>query len=135
MISTGTRSHTARPLIELLEQPGTATDLAEESGIPLSTTARKLELLVGRRPTSQEITIGNMIHSAVEVSNRSLFVVTSRAIGQSMSMDPNDPRYDQWPVADNEEATFVGAVSGQGTTMPIYYDKSEGVFFGAGNRR
>ncbi|MFB6132053.1 MAG: hypothetical protein ABEJ44_01450 [Halanaeroarchaeum sp.] len=46
-------------------------------------------------------------------------------------MDPNDPRYDQWPVADNEEATFVGAVSGQGTTMPIYYDKSEGVFFGA----
>jgi len=46
-----------RKIVSVLEEPMTASDIAEESGVPLSTTYRKLELL----------TEASLLHEGVEV--------------------------------------------------------------------
>lgn len=46
-----------RAIVSVLEEPMTASDIAEESGVPLSTTYRKLELL----------TEASLLHEGVEV--------------------------------------------------------------------
>jgi len=46
-----------RAIVSALEEPMTASDIAEESGVPLSTTYRKLELL----------TEASLLHEGVEV--------------------------------------------------------------------
>ncbi len=46
-----------RAIVSVLEEPMTASEIAEESGVPLSTTYRKLELL----------TEASLLHEGVEV--------------------------------------------------------------------
>lgn len=46
-----------RDIVTALDEPMTASDIAEESGVPLSTTYRKLELL----------TEASLLHEGVEV--------------------------------------------------------------------
>jgi DNA-binding transcriptional ArsR family regulator len=46
-----------RQIVSVLDEPMTASDIADESGVPLSTTYRKLELL----------TEASLLHEGVEV--------------------------------------------------------------------